>query len=318
MALGAQGRRLLIYTLEERIGEGSTGAVYRGQCAGWPVSIKVMRDGDVALREAMIMARLPSHDNVIPYRSLEQGEDGSHHLIRKWVPGITLTELLDAGRLSLAESLYVVQSILTGLDECVHNAGVVHRDLSPANIIIATDGDVLIGDFGHADLFGRPGTAGTIPYSSPEQLNGEPCGPASDLFAVGVLLYKMLTGKHPFGEYGHVYGITRPQPVSPPRTYEPTIPHEINRIVCRMLDKDSSTRYGHASEVLQDMPACASARHDIARRLSPSDKYALRDARAPSGTDAPGVSVVVLALLSALISGTVSLAVSAYLFTVLK
>src|SRR5918911_126460 len=146
-----------------------------------------------------------------------------------------------------------------------HERGVIHRDIKPHNILITESGDVKVTDFGIAraassSTMTRTGSIlGTAHYISPEQAMGEPVGPASDLYSLGVVLYEMLTGELPYDAdtplgiaMKHVNGR-----LSPPKEIDPSIPAGIKAITCRLLAKDPEDRYASDAELIEDLERVA-------------------------------------------------------------
>lgn len=251
--------------LEEEVGAGGQGTVHRGRLDGRLVAVKVMRPrgekGARLAREANVLARLPSHPNVRAYLGVEVQETGEVHLIQEWVEGVALDSVLDAGRLPIHAALYIIHEVLTALAECVHPGGVVHRDLSPANILISADGSVKLADFGIAKSLQGPATTGglrgTLAYLSPEQAREDELTTVSDLFPVGTLCYELLTGRLPVeGTDKEIQSrLIDARPLPSPRVFASWIPDELDNIIGKLLAKDPAQRYQTAAEVLADLPA---------------------------------------------------------------
>ncbi len=203
------------FRIEAVIGRGGSGVVYRAvdEHDGTEVALKVIPAELVerrALRrlhrEAAALARV-RHPAIAGLRGIEEA-DGRPVLVLEYVAGENLRRHLAAAPLASAELLAIAQDIAEGL-AAAHAAGILHRDLKAENVVIGPDGRAVILDFGFAKLFDpdrrrestltatgeRPGTLCTM---SPEQVRGAPCDHRSDLFALGVLMYEMATGNHPF------------------------------------------------------------------------------------------------------------------------
>lgn len=200
-------------------------------------------------REARLIARL-SHPNIV--RILDVGEaDGRHYLAMEYLHGVTLRQRLDAGPLPLAEASLVLDQVAAALD-AIHPQRIVHRDIKPSNVMLLPDGHVKLMDFGVA----RQGDDTTITqtgmivgspaYMSPEQIRGEDGTPASDLWALGVLLYEMLAGRSPFPGTNIpavLYKVTHdpPAPI-------PGVPPPVQQVLRKALEKKPSRRYRTARD----------------------------------------------------------------------
>src|SRR4051794_1981025 len=194
------------------IGRGGMGVVYRGidQRLGRPVAIKLIAAEyatDEAVRrrferEARLMAAI-DHPNVIPVYAAGE-EDGHLYLVMRYVPGTDLHAMLRReGRLEPARAAAIVAQIGEALD-AAHAAGLVHRDVKPANVLIANGDHVYLSDFGitrvQADtrITESGGWIGTVDFMAPEHLRGEPTDARADVYALGCVLHTALTGTPPF------------------------------------------------------------------------------------------------------------------------
>ncbi len=200
-------------------------------------------------REARLVARL-SHPNIV--RILDVGEEGGRHfLAMEYLRGTTLRERLDRGPLSLTEASHTLDQIADALD-AIHAQKIVHRDIKPSNVMLLPEGVVKLMDFGIA----RQGDDTTITqtgmivgspaYMAPEQIRGENGDPASDLWALGVLLYEMLSGHSPWsgGSIPAVlYKVTHDAP--PPI---PGLSPQVQQVLRRAMDKNPARRYRTASD----------------------------------------------------------------------
>ncbi|RMD97690.1 MAG: PEGA domain-containing protein [Deltaproteobacteria bacterium] len=216
------------------------------------------------LDEARTSARL-NHVNIVQIYELGK-EAGVHFIAMEYVHGLDLRRILDRQReagavLPPALSLFVIREALTGLHYAHRQTtldgtplGIVHRDISPQNILVSYEGEVKIADFGIARAANRISEAtggmlkGKIAYMSPEQVAGKEMGPASDIFSIGIVLYEALTGKRPFeGKTSlEILQAIRRAEVSPPSTIEPGLPPQIDEIVCRALARSPEDRYPDA------------------------------------------------------------------------
>jgi beta-lactam-binding protein with PASTA domain/predicted Ser/Thr protein kinase len=255
------------YRVDELVARGGMATVYHGLDVRLDrqVAIKVMHghyaeDADFVARfgrEARAAARLNNPGVVAVY---DQGEDaGCVFLIMEYVAGHTLRDLLhQQGRLSAAQALDVMEPVLAAL-AAAHTAGIVHRDVKPENVLLADDGRIKVADFGLARAFSA-GTAtrtqgvilGTMAYLSPEQVQQDGADARSDVYAAGVMLYELLTGKAPFiGDspinvaFQHVN-----TDVPPPSAAVPGIHPAVDALVVRATRRDPDQRPADAGRLL--------------------------------------------------------------------
>ncbi|MDB4884188.1 MAG: protein kinase, partial [Gemmatimonadetes bacterium] len=256
------------YHIIELVGEGAMGVVYRAvdSVLNRTVAIKVMNESIARheelrkrfLHEAQAAASL-QHPNVVCIYDL--GEvDGHLFIAMEFVPGVNLERLMELGEpLSLQAKLDIAIDILTGLT-FAHKRGIVHRDIKPANIQVAEDGRAKIMDFGVAHLASSNLTStgaslGTPGYMAPEQIIEGKTTPATDIFAVGVVLYELLTRVNPFEGstlQNLFYKIIseKPRPVS---EIVPGLPPALDRIVAKALAKEPSDRYSNALDMANEL-----------------------------------------------------------------
>jgi eukaryotic-like serine/threonine-protein kinase len=281
------GSKLLHYRLVERLGSGGMGVVWKAvdTALDREVAIKILPDAFAAdperlarfEREAKLLASL-NHPNVAAVYGLHE-DAGVRFLAMELVRGRSLTEEIARG-LAPTRVVELAVAIADGL-AAAHRQHVTHRDLKPDNIMIGEDGRPKILDFGLAKLGGgavpaaasaeaspdaptllreatttREGTLlGTVAYMSPEQAQGKPVDPRSDVFSFGIVLYEMTTGRRPFGGDNAVSTLTsilRDAPV-PVAKLQPAAPPPLDRIVRRCLEKDPGARYADASAVCADL-----------------------------------------------------------------
>jgi len=254
------------YRVEEKIGQGGMGAVYRAYDMRLHrrVAVKVLTSRQFAdpeckqrlMREARTASAL-SHPNIVGIH--EVGSDnGVDFIAMEFVEGKTLQELVPGKGLPLGKALDYAVQIAGGLAKA-HAAGVVHRDLKPGNIMVTPDGLVKLLDFGLARRVqlepGQDTTVtiegeiiGTPAYMSPEQAEGKPLDARSDVFSFGLVLYQMLTGRQAFlGDSAPsiLAAVLREEP--PP--LGPRIPRDLQKVVNRCLRKDSAHRFQHMDDV---------------------------------------------------------------------
>jgi tetratricopeptide (TPR) repeat protein len=213
-------------------------------------------------KRELILARQITHKNVIRIFDLGVAE-GLRFISMEFVEGRPLTALLaERGKFPPEEAARVIQQVCLGL-EVAHAEGVIHRDLKPQNIMLDEHGKVTVMDFGIAgsvevsDLTRTGALLGTPAYMSPEQAKGQHVDARSDLFAVGIVFYELLTGVRPF-EADTVMGmlLSRVQGKAPPPIeVDPAIPRPLSDIVSKCLAVDPGRRYQSATEILQDLEA---------------------------------------------------------------
>ena len=264
------------YRILDLVGVGGMGMVYRAadEQLGLNVAVKVLRP-DLALggqwserfKQELVLARQVSHPSVVRIHDI--GGDGEVvFLTMDFVPGRSLRErLADETRLPPDKAVEIARQLALGLG-AAHRAGVVHRDLKPGNVLIDDDesGGVraAISDFGVARSlagFGLtvPGTVvGTLGYLSPEQARGEAVDGRSDLYALGILLYEMLTGELPFAAATEAEMLAQRLTGSPRNLRWPgvTVPPRLRDLVQRLLARDPARRPQSAAEVVQELDRC--------------------------------------------------------------
>src|SRR5216110_549067 len=285
MSQTEQYRRVGKFELHEPIGEGAMGAVWKAydSVIRRYVALKLLsRAGrptdaqDRFLREARAAGAL-QHPNIVTIYDL--GESDDHLFIAmELVDGRDLSSLIALSEpLALERKLDMVIEVLQGLSYA-HERGVIHRDVKPSNVRIASDGSVKIMDFGiarlqSADVTGSGAIVGTPTYMAPEQITNGAITPATDVFAVGCLLYELLGYHKPFqGEtvHGVLYQVLTTDP-KPLRTMVPSIPASLERVVSKALNKVPEDRYEnarHMQSALSSIRAALSGAFDTTERLS--------------------------------------------------
>ncbi len=256
------------YRIEKKIGAGGMGEVFLAEDTrlNRKVALKFLPaeftfDPDVKTRftrEAQAAAAL-NHPNIITVYEVAEFQNRIF-LAMEYVEGESLKDLLAERECRLSEIIDMTMQICQGLAKA-HQAGIVHRDIKPQNILIDLDGRVRIVDFGLAKLKGEVkitqagSTLGTVSYMSPEQAQGEEVDRRSDIFSLGVMLYEMITGRLPFqGEHqaAILNSILTEEPQLLSR-YNNRISQEIERIVFKALAKDRQDRYQHVDDLLADL-----------------------------------------------------------------
>ncbi|MFI1988939.1 serine/threonine-protein kinase [Actinoplanes sp. NPDC020271] len=257
--LGAGMRLGGRYRLDNRLGAGGMGEVWQGfdESLNRVVAIKTMlpaaaQDPDFVQRfaaEAHAMARV-NHPNVAAIHDVGQN-GGRTYLVMEFIDGESLAQrLVREGRLSPAETKRIVIAAAEGL-QAVHDQGILHRDVKPANIMLRSDGGVLITDFGIARHLGSPGVTatgavlGTPGYLAPEQVLGQPADRRSDVYSLGLVAYECLAGQKPFvGDNPYAVALQRIQ--QEPRTLGADVPPAVLALVERALQTDPEKRFPSA------------------------------------------------------------------------
>ena len=305
------GRTLGHYRIVDQIGAGGMGVVYRAhdERLDRDVAIKVLPEevaGDADRlhrfeREAKAVAHL-DHPNILAIHDFGS-EDGVAYAVMELLEGESLRELISKEGLTTGKAVEYARSIADGL-AAAHDKGIIHRDLKPENVFLTTDGRIKILDFGlaklklpEADLTTETPTAtldtapggliGTVPYMAPEQVQGQPADHRSDIFALGVVLYEMLTGHRPFGGSTTVETAAAilkedPEPIS---VVAPAVPPTLGSVVSKCLEKRPEDRFSSA--------------HDLSLTLGAIDTTASQD-RSVISKRWPHILAVVIAAAIAL------------------
>lgn len=253
------------YELLEKRGEGGFGVLYKAMdtMIERVVALKVLHTQHASnerisawfRREAKAMARL-NHPNIVTIHNFEVVGD-QHFIVMEYVEGNNLDEELKLhGPLPIDDAMKVVLQMVDGFGYA-HDNGIVHRDIKPSNVMIDESRRVKITDFGIAKILGdtkltRTGTgAGSIPYMSPEQIEGKPIDARTDIYSLGITLYQMITGKVPFTDESEfvVMRAHLDQKPTEPSMLRPEVPSALETIVMRMLEKEPDSRYGSMKEL---------------------------------------------------------------------
>ncbi|MGE5715198.1 MAG: protein kinase domain-containing protein [Acidobacteriota bacterium] len=295
------GTSLSHYRILEKIGEGGMGVVYRALDTRLDrtVAVKLLRADAVGdperkwrfVREAKAASAL-NHPHIITIHDVDS-DRGVDFIVMEFVEGTSLDRLIPKGGLPVREAVDYGDQIASALG-AAHAAGIVHRDVKPANIIVGRDGRARVLDFGLAKLAERgaggllatadsTATAaslvertrqgailGTVAYMSPEQADGRPVDARSDVFSLGAVLYEMLAGRRPFEGDSYLQTLTAILRDSPPplRTVRPEVPVKLEPIVSRCLEKRPEDRFSSAAEVekaLAELKSAASALDERSR-----------------------------------------------------
>ena len=275
------GQSLSHYTILRPLGKGGMGEVFLAEDSvlGRKVALKFLAKDAITdpvarerfLREAKSAAAI---DDPFICKIYETGEvDGEPFIAMEYIKGESLRDRIERAPMSLEEVVTTAAEIAEALG-VAHEHGIIHRDLKPANVMLTTQGHAKVLDFGLAkqvftagdtdtsaetatsdDLTGRGVTLGTLSYMSPEQLQGLPLTPKSDVFSFGIVLHEMLTGTHPFarpsspGTMSAIMADAAPSPESK----DHKIPQELLEIHDKALAKEPEDRYQNAAEIVSDL-----------------------------------------------------------------
>ena len=276
------GRQVGSYRIAKLLGEGGMGAVYLGEhpAIGSKVAIKMLH-AQYAAKPAIVerffnearSVNLIGHDNIVKILDFDVTEEGRHYFVMEFLHGRALQALLQPGEpLPLERAGPILLQCCRAL-QAAHERGIVHRDLKPDNVFLVEQAGrrdvVKLVDFGIAKLAAdsgggmtQPGTVmGTPAYMSPEQAAGEATIDArSDVYSIGVTMFQMATGRLPFADAGPSFGkilvahLQQPPPL--PRSIEPGVPEELERIVLRTLEKKPEDRYPSMTDLHDALQAC--------------------------------------------------------------
>ena len=211
-------------------------------------------------REAKSAAAL-NHPNIVSVYDRGSSEDGTYYIVMEYVPGGTLKErILREGSLDPSAAAELGSQVARALGSA-HEKGVIHRDIKPQNVLLTDTGDAKVTDFGIARAATATTTSqsnlilGTAGYMSPEQAKGEPVGPQSDLYSLGVVLYEMLTGELPYSAEDPVALVMKHVNESPPspREANPEVPEALDALTLKLLAKKPEDRYASAAELADDL-----------------------------------------------------------------
>ena len=267
------------YELHRRIGKGGMAEVYlaRDRLLDRPVAIKILFPEfatDPAFvarfrREAQSAANL-THPNIVGVYDWGK-ERGTYYIVMEYIDGRSVSEIIHSDGPIEAKRGAGIAADIAGALGFAHRKGVVHRDVKPGNILITTNGEVKVADFGIAWAMASSGeenltqtgsVMGTATYFSPEQAQGKPVDPRSDLYSLGIVLYEMIAGMPPYsGEspvaiaYKHVQ-----EPLPPLRDRAPDVPADYEAITVKALAKDTASRYQDAAEMRADLLAFQAGR----------------------------------------------------------
>jgi hypothetical protein len=267
-AMNFEGMEIEGFRIGRKLGQGGMGFVHLAEPAdgGAPCAIKIILRSDEeentkrALREIDTMARL-SHPGLI--RLFSHGETTMFfYIVMELVPGGTLGDRIKPGGLPIADAIRSMQDIATAV-HYAHQKGFIHRDLKPGNVMFTNADQVKVMDFGLArkqhvsTKVTRTGTIlGTPPYMAPEQIRAEPLTAAVDQYALGCVLFEMLTGQLPFdGDIMDILQRAMYDAPIPPSAFNPAVPPHLDMMVLRMLAKTPTERYPDLQAVVDALEA---------------------------------------------------------------
>lgn len=255
------------YEIISKIGSGGMADVYKAKDHKLNrfIAVKVLkkefREDKAFISKFRVEAQSAAglaHPNIVNVYDVGE-EAGVNYIVMELVEGITLKEYIgNKGHLSVREATSIALQISAGL-EAAHNNGIIHRDVKPQNIIIATDGRVKVADFGIARAASantiNSGVMGSVHYSSPEQARGGYSDEKSDIYSLGITMYEMLTGEVPFdGDTAVAVAIRHLQEeIHGPKELVPEIPYSTNQIVVKCTQKSPDRRYPNMTELIRDL-----------------------------------------------------------------
>jgi hypothetical protein len=302
--MGLTGQTLGPFTLEEQIGMGGMATVYKAYDAGTDryVAVKVLPhqySGDPKFverfrREVKAIAKL-EHPYILPVH--HYGEDqNTAYLVMRYMDGGTLGDKLKKGLLPVEQATRLIRQIGDALDYA-HQHGILHRDVKPSNVLLDNQDNAFLMDFGIAkmmegmpDLTGTGLALGTPQYMSPEQCMGsKDLTPATDVYALGVVLYQMVTGQLPFHAETPlaVIHMQLNAPLPPPRSVNPELPEWVERVIFKSMAKDPEDRYQSCGDMATAMEQAQAGGPMPAPPPSAGLEATIPDAISPPATPPP-------------------------------
>lgn len=271
------------YEVVSHIGQGGMADVFLAvdTILNRQVAIKILREDlstdTVSIlrfeREAQAAASL-AHPNIVEIYDVGEYKD-HHYIVMEYVAGKTLKQVIRSrGPLVNEETVDIMKQLCSAVAEA-HSRGIIHRDIKPQNVIVKADGSLKILDFGIATALGSAqltqanNVMGSVHYLAPELAKGEPASFQSDIYALGIVLYEMLSGDVPFKADQAVQVALKHmrEPMPSVRAINSTVPQSLENIITRSTAKDPSLRYGNAEEMLADVSTCLRSERMNERRL---------------------------------------------------
>lgn len=257
------------YEIIEKIGEGGMAEVYKAKCQKLNRydAVKILKKefiDDINVvekftKEATALANL-SDNNIVNVLDVGK-QDDIHYIVMEYVKGKTLKQIIrESGKLSYDKVIDYGIQIARALD-CAHRNNIIHRDVKPQNILVTGEGIVKVTDFGIAKspdsqtITNTSKIMGSAHYFSPEQAKGNYVDYRSDIYSFGVVLYEMVTGKLPFDAESPVSVALKhiQEPVVPPNMIDENIPHNLNKLILKAMEKEPIKRYQNVKEILNDL-----------------------------------------------------------------
>ncbi len=276
------------YIINKKLGEGGMADVYLAQDSflNREVAIKILR-GKLSLdpvqllrfqREANAASRL-NHPNIVEIYDVGEDE-GQHYIVMEYIQGKSLKELISQrGAMDQQEAIQIMDQLLCAIIEA-HKNNIIHRDIKPQNILVKDDGTVKIADFGIAtvsdavQLTQTDSVLGSVHYLAPELARGENASFQSDIYALGITLYELLTGQVPYTGDAPVQIAMKHMREELPsvRKFNPTVPQAMENIIIKATAKNKNYRYKFASEMYEDLMNCLKDKYkDVAKLVFTAD-----------------------------------------------
>ncbi len=301
------------YTVVELVGAGGMGQVYKAidRQLNRTVALKIVRPGLQArlgalqrFRRELALAQQVTHPNVCRVHDLGEVE-GELYITMEFVTGQTLDDLIRSmGHLSPRQTIAIGRQVCAGL-QAIHDRSIVHRDLKPGNIMVDRGGHAVVMDFGmalhHGDdrLTSEGSVLGTLAYLSPEHARGQETDVRSDIYALGVIFFEMLSGRRPPGDEAPLPLALREasQRCPPPSQFIPEVPAALDAIVLRCLQREPSLRFPTASELEQAFThAAAGLSTTLLPAAPPTELHPVSPRRVPRWLVVAGLAVAAGAL----------------------